>query len=259
MDQYSPPFPSQLSAPSPILDRLRRGYSRGLEILKNEKIPRGAASDWLRVVNGVLSSLYGPTQPIVKGFREKALCIRRDGISREFFEMEVANLKGLINQMEYSAGIGALNTISTPSIQPSGKKIFIIHGHDELNTHRLTLLLQNQLHVDPVVIISKPGMSRPLIEKYEDNASLCSFAFAIVTPDDEISLPAGNYHQARPNVIFELGWFVGRLGKHRVTILLKEGTQIHSDIDGVSRIQFRDNVEEKFLQIQSELNACGLI
>jgi predicted nucleotide-binding protein len=259
MDQYSPQPPSQSPAPSPILDRLRRNYFRGLEILKIEQTPRGTAFDWLRAVNGILSSLYGPTKPIVKEIREKALNIQRNGISREFFEMEVANLKGLINQMEYSAGIGALNTISTSSIPPSGKKIFIIHGHDELNTHRLTLLLQNQLHVDPLVIISKPGMSRPLIEKYEDNASLCSFAFAIVTPDDEIKSHDGNYRQARPNVIFELGWFVGRLGKHRVTILLKEGTQIHSDIDGISRIQFRDNVEEKFLQIQGELTACGLI
>lgn len=210
-------------------------------------------------MNGVLSSLYGPTQPIVKEFREKALGIRRNGISRNFFEMEVANLKGLINQTEYSAGIGALNTISNPSIPPSGKKVFIIHGHDELNTHRLTLLLQNQFHVDPLVIISKPGMGRPLIEKYEDCASLCSFAFAIVTPDDEIKSTEGNYSQARPNVIFELGWFVGRLGKHRAVILLKEGTQIHSDIHGVSRIQFRDNIEEKVLEIQRELNACGLI
>jgi predicted nucleotide-binding protein len=165
----------------------------------------------------------------------------------------------LIDQLENSAGMNILNPVSTPSITPSGKNVFIIHGHDELNTKRLTLLLQNLLHLNPIVIISKPGMSRPLIDKYEDSAAVCSFAFAIVTPDDEVASSSSSYRQARPNVIFELGWFVGRLGKHRVTILLKEGTTIHSDIDGVSRIQFRDNVEDKYLEIQRELAAAGII
>jgi hypothetical protein len=130
---------------------------------------------------------------------------------------------------------------------------------DDIGVSRLTLLLQNNFHVNPVVIRSEAGMSRPLIDKYEDNASVCAFALTLVTPDDEISSSSGRYHQARPNVIFELGWFVGRLGKHRVAILLKEGTTIHSDLDGVSRVQFRDSVEEKYLEIQRELAVAGVI
>jgi hypothetical protein len=54
---------------------------------------------------------------------------------------------------------------------------------------------------------------------------------------------AGSYAQARPNVIFELGWFYGSLGHSRVCILFKNGTQIHSDLGGISRVQFADERE----------------
>jgi predicted nucleotide-binding protein len=259
MEIYPSQSPEQPPPPLPILDKLRKIHSRGLEILKNPKFQIGVAIKWLEVLNGILIPLYGRSQPIMEISRKKVLSARKNGIQREIFEMEVANLKGLINQLEYSAGAGLLNAFSIPSLPPSGKNVFIIHGHDEPNTPRLTLLLQNHFHVDPIIMGTEPGMSRTLIKKFEDTASICTFAFAIVTPDDEIVSPKGNYHQARPNVIFELGWFVGRLGKHRVIILLKEGAQIHSDFDGVSRIQFRDNVEEKFLEIQGELSVCGLI
>lgn len=68
-----------------------------------------------------------------------------------------------------------------------------------------------------------------------------------------------SYSQARPNVIFELGWFYGRLGRSRVCILFQEGSKLHSDLDGVLRIQFRESVEEKLGEIEKELKAAGLL
>jgi predicted nucleotide-binding protein len=259
MDAYLIPPPPSTPPPSPILDRLRVIYKRGLATLQAPRLSSAQVIFWLNGLRSKLIDLYGASAPITKLYHEKILLVRKNGITSEQFAIEIECLKGLIDQMDYSAGSGILNPVSTASVPPSGKNVFIIHGHDELNTHRLTLLLQNNFHTNPVVIISKPGMSRPLIDKYEDSASICSFAFALVTPDDEIAVSPVSYSQARPNVIFELGWFVGRLGKHRVVILLKEGTKIHSDIDGVSRIQFRDNVEEKYLEIQRELAAARMI
>jgi predicted nucleotide-binding protein len=259
METNSVQTPSQPLAPQPILDKLQRIHSRGLEILNKEKFPRGEAYGCLRVLFETLRSLYGPTQPLVKLFREKVFTANKNGISQEEFEAELLNLRGLIDQLEYTAGKDSINPVSSPSIPPSGSNVFIIHGHDELNTRRLVSLLQDHFQIKPIVIFEKPGMSRTIIDKYEQYASSCSFAFSLVTPDDEVVDPKGSYKQARPNVIFELGWFVGRLGRQRVVILLKEGTRIHSDIDGVSRIQFRDNIEDKILQIKNELEACGLI
>jgi predicted nucleotide-binding protein len=242
-----------------LLEKLRASYSRALILLKNPQPRKFEVQLWLNVLRGILQGLYGTSAPITKQYREKASLVMKDGITADQLAAEVARLKGLLDQMDYCAGTGVLNPVSTPSVPPGNRTVFVIHGHDELNTHRLTLLLQNHFHLNPIVIITKPGMSRPLIDKYEDSASACTFAFALVTSDDIVGSSSGNYAQARPNVIFELGWFIGRLGKHRVVILLKEGTTIHSDIHGVSRIEFRDNVEDKYIDIQRELGAAGLI
>ena len=62
-----------------------------------------------------------------------------------------------------------------------------------------------------------------------------------------------------PNVIFEMGWFYGRLGRKRISILFKRGTKIHSDLEGVSKIEFIESVEETLGRIERELQAAGLV
>ena len=142
---------------------------------------------------------------------------------------------------------------------PKTKKVFIVHGHDERNLLRLQRLLRDRFHLEPIVLADQPGRGRTLIKKFEDEAESCSFAFVLLTPDDQVATPKGEYTQARPNVVFELGWFFARLGRSRVLLLLKPGTKIHSDLDGVSRIEFNENIEEKFLELEAELKEAGLL
>ncbi len=136
-----------------------------------------------------------------------------------------------------------------------------------------------------------------MIEKFEQEASTCAFAFVLMTPDDQVKIAAPKepqteaetlpekprwgllaevraevekmrrsdkdgteeHAQARPNVIFELGWMYGRLGRDRVCILFKKGTQIHSDLEGIERIEFNETVEEVVPAIGRELKAAGLL
>jgi predicted nucleotide-binding protein len=67
------------------------------------------------------------------------------------------------------------------------------------------------------------------------------------------------YRQSRPNVFFELGWFYGRIGRENVCILFKEGTKIHSDLNGISLIQFDKDISNKNLEIELELKEANLI
>ena len=80
----------------------------------------------------------------------------------------------------------------------------------------------------------------------------------LLTPDDIIQANE-NYEQARPNVIFELGWFFGRLGRKKVCIIMKKGTKIHSDLEGISRIEFETKIEHKYTRIADELKQAKLI
>lgn len=137
-------------------------------------------------------------------------------------------------------------------------KVFIIHGHDALNAHKLHDFLKDELNLVPIIMSFQPGKGRTLIEKFEQEAEGTDFAFAILTPDDMVKSADGQYAQARPNVVFELGWFYGRLGRHNVCILLKQGTQIHSDLDGISRIEFGEDVTEKAIDIEKELRAARI-
>ncbi|MDY6875340.1 MAG: nucleotide-binding protein [Chloroflexota bacterium] len=148
--------------------------------------------------------------------------------------------------------------VEAPSPE-STNAVFVIHGHDELNLLRLKEFLRERWGLEPVVMFGEPGRGRTLIEKFEDEAQRSSFALALMTPDDLIQVGDGTYAQARPNVIFELGWFYGRLGRERVCILFKEGTRLHSDLDGISRIEFQDDVRKKIGEIEKELLAAGIL
>jgi predicted nucleotide-binding protein len=60
-------------------------------------------------------------------------------------------------------------------------------------------------------------------------------------------------------VIFELGWFSGKIGIENVSIVGKKGTAIPSDLDGIMRIDYEFKIEEQYKKIMTELKASGLI
>jgi len=67
--------------------------------------------------------------------------------------------------------------------------------------------------------------------------------------------------QPRPNVLFELGWFCGRLGRGKVLFLCKESTRLHSDYQGVLTKVFKNAVTEPAVvgQIETELKASRVL
>lgn len=144
-------------------------------------------------------------------------------------------------------------------LSPTGKKIFIIHGHDEAKWRELRELLEDQLNQEIIVLKEEPGVGETLIKKFEEFADDCCYAFALFTPDDFIEKEGKNYSQARPNVLFELGWFYGRFGRDRVCIIKKAKTEIPSDLAGILSIDFHDDVSEGFMKIQAELRRVGLV
>lgn len=142
---------------------------------------------------------------------------------------------------------------------PEGNAIFIVHGHDELNLLRLKDHLRDRYMIETIVLAKKAGKGRSIIEKFEEEAQRATYAFVLLTPDDLIRKDDTEYSQARPNVLFELGWFYGRLGRGRVCILFKEGTRLLSDLDGISRVEFTESVLERAAEIEQELIAGHIL
>lgn len=84
--------------------------------------------------------------------------------------------------------------------------------------------------------------SRYAIESLEEQLDECDFAIAIAQPDDTVTTPRGETKETpRDNVIFELGLFVGRLGRLRSFLLEPRGEEVHlpSDLTGLTAIGYR--------------------
>ncbi len=148
--------------------------------------------------------------------------------------------------------------VAQPTEVPTSNKVFIIHGRNVEAALELQKLLNDQLSLDAIMLKDEPGKSRTLIEKFEDEAPRCGFAFALFTKDDFVNTGEENYFQMRPNTVFELGWFCGRLRRDKTCILLQEGTTLPSDLEGIETLRFRQSVEEVYLRVQKELRAAGL-
>lgn len=143
----------------------------------------------------------------------------------------------------------------------NSKNIFIIHGHNEAKRRELENLLKERFKLNPIILSEQPDQGLTIIEKFEKYASNCSYAFALFTPDDIVINGDKEYFQARPNVIFELGWFYANLGRSRVCVLDQESakSRIFSDLQGVMRMQFINNISEKYVEIERELKSVGII
>lgn len=114
-------------------------------------------------------------------------------------------------------------------------RVFIVHGHDETPKHELYRVLHDVTSTRPIILHEQPSGGRSILEKLEAYAASAGFAVALLTADDigrrrdaDADLP-----RARQNVVFEAGFFAGRLGRARVVLLYEAGVELPSDLDGV--------------------------
>jgi len=63
--------------------------------------------------------------------------------------------------------------------------------------------------------------------------------------------------RARQNVILELGYFVGKIGRNRVCCLHKGDLELPSDIHGIVYKKYSESIEECYEDIIKELKAVG--
>ncbi|MCK4485191.1 MAG: nucleotide-binding protein [Desulfobacterales bacterium] len=140
------------------------------------------------------------------------------------------------------------------------ENIFVIHGRDEAKWRELKDILKSDFRLNPIVLLEQPDAGcKTVIEKFEHYAQTCSYAIAMFTPDDEVTSNGDAYLQARPNVIYEIGWFCGRLGRSGAMLLLKEGTSVFSDFGGIIQKRFAQNISEKVIEIRKDLVAAGIL
>jgi predicted nucleotide-binding protein len=120
-----------------------------------------------------------------------------------------------------------------PTMDP--KKVFVVHGRDEAARDQVARFV-TKLGLEPIILSEQPDGGQTVIEKFEAYAGTVGFAIVLLTPDDVGGLGGGSDPQrprARQNVILELGWFYGRIGRANVCALHKGNVELPSDFVGV--------------------------
>jgi predicted nucleotide-binding protein len=116
------------------------------------------------------------------------------------------------------------------------REVFVVHGHDEASKQSLARFLEH-LGLGPIILHEQSNRGRTIIEKFEDHAEV-QFAVVILSADDVGRLAtdadAELAFRARQNVVFEMGYFIGRIGRHRVLPLKVGPVELPSDYAGVA-------------------------
>jgi predicted nucleotide-binding protein len=161
--------------------------------------------------------------------------------------------------------LGLDQSLKNAASAPSGKKVFIVHGHD----HQLKIELEvflSHIGLEPIVLHREVDAGKTIIEKIEANSDV-AYVFILLTPD-EIAYTINQQHledsarkkeyRARSNVIFEFGYFIAKLGRSRVCSLHKGDVVIPSDLNGFIYKKVDANIEDIGFSLIKELKAAGL-
>lgn len=131
-----------------------------------------------------------------------------------------------------------------PAVSPQGsplkRKIFIVHGHDEGARETVARFLE-KLEFEVIILHEQANRGRTVMEKLEAHGDV-GFAVVLLTPDDEGRRVNGTLQsRARQNVMLELGYFIGRLGRSNVCALTRGNIELPSDFAGVVYQPMEDN------------------
>ncbi|WP_332847992.1 nucleotide-binding protein [Massilia sp. S19_KUP03_FR1] len=130
------------------------------------------------------------------------------------------------NQLVNQSSDGTLNN----------SKVFIASSTEGLN---IAYDIQTNLAHDADCTAWPQGifeLSVPPIDSLIKQLDNSDFAIFVFSPDDEIKMRGNTTNSVRDNVLFELGLFIGRLGKNRCFIVAPDAhpMRIASDLVGVT-------------------------
>jgi len=216
---------------------------------KTEVVLRNVVGDSSPLYGSFKSMRYSPSVWTERTTREDVRRYRVGGVKRAISLLEAAKL-----DVELSGGA------PSPTVETaSGADIFIVHGRDDARKHEVARFLRALTSREPVILHEQANAGRTLIEKFEQHASSTAYAVVVATADDKGGLADDSElrPRARQNVVFELGFFFGALGRAKVALLYEEGVEKPSDVDGILYLQL-DSAGAWKMQLARELEAAGV-
>jgi predicted nucleotide-binding protein len=195
---------------------------------------------------GSVDSRYEKSNPI-EGARSIALVLKQIIKNRPPLDIE-----------EKQSNIENLKRRNAITQKNKNGKVFIVHGHDN-GLKETTSRFCEHIGLNPIVLHEQSNIGLTIIEKFEKHSDV-EFTIVLMTGDD-IGYPRNEANKAnlrsRQNVIFELGYFIGKIGRSKVCALYQEGIEIPSDYQGIIYIPLDKNESWK-LKLAKEISDSGI-
>lgn len=146
------------------------------------------------------------------------------------------------------------NYVSLKSnISKDTSKVFIVHGHDGELKQSVARIIEKQ-NIKAIILSEQVNNSMTIIEKFEKNSDV-GCAICLFTADDIARSKSASEEKprARQNVVFETGYFMGKLGRERIVIISDSDIEIPSDLAGV----VYTNTQNWQVDLLKELKSMG--
>lgn len=230
----------------------------------NALVPEWIA--WETRCRGIIETLFGKGSAQFNAM-QTAINTEVIGWDRDRFETKKNYIFGTLSNAIEIIEDDIFNELKSDGAKAPGllsNKVFVVHGHDEISKTNLEIFLK-EIGLDPVVLHRQADEGQTIIEKFEKHSDV-GYAFILLTPDEcaylssEQNLPESERKiefRARPNVIFEFGYFVGKLGRKRVCCLHKGSVSLPSDVSGMIYKAYNSSIEEAAYSITKDLKAAG--
>lgn len=189
---------------------------------------------------------------------------------KTYLERQLGHLEGLAIRVE---SVGLLEAKSQQNIpihtsvsKSNSRKVFLVHGHDIAAKESVARFLEC-ISLEPIILHEQANEGRTIIEKFEAYTNV-PFAVVLMTADDVGSKSGPEptlVPRARQNVILELGYFTGKLGRSRVSALYTTGLDVPSDLHGVLFTQldekgaWRTKLAQELVSAGMEIKLEGLL
>ncbi len=266
-NNQSPPSTPPSISPYKGIELLKRLREKGEKLLSSRPLKSEDHNAWENTAREYLAKAFGSDSANIGSvvdighygsFPMNAPPEYWENHEAASLQKKLVMLDSLVELLETEIEISSPEKVNMPE-PVIGEGVFLVHGHNEGIREAVARFLE-KLDLRVTVLHEQPNAGRTVIEKFLDHSDV-GFAVVLLTADDRGGIINRPYEdqlpRARQNVILELGFFLGKLGRKRVCALYQKGVEIPSDYQGILFIQLDDTGAWK-LQLARELRATGL-
>jgi len=154
--------------------------------------------------------------------------------SKKDIKNQITVLESIIERLDLITEKNEEGKTNSKMETTNTNKVFIVHGHNETIKEKVARLLE-KLKLEPIILHEQTNNGNTIIEKFEQHSNSVNFAIILLTADDEGKAKKEKDYKprTRQNVIFEMGYFYGKLGRNRVFLLKENGVEDPSDLSGI--------------------------